>query len=151
MRDTQFVANDIERASRVLSAINLLSIDAKLTLLKSRNPIGANDLAAARQTLLEFAGELSDLIRKAEMREGHTVLGTDLRTAQLASHLRHAMMQDSPPHELAEMRLDSLPRLLDARDECALSTLVRYLDQLRSLIERHSYAEATGISGESGT
>lgn len=148
MSDEWFAANNVERTYQVLSAINLLSINAKLTLLKSENPIKAGELIQAKQDLLEFAGELSDLLEKAERREGRTILGTDPRMGQLVSYFRDTMTRHSSTDDLPRVKLDDLPSLLNAEDESSLNTLVKYLDQLRSLVEQYSYSDMVAVFGE---
>jgi hypothetical protein len=148
MSNEWFAANNVERAHQVLSAINLLSINAKLTLLESSSPIEVDELVEARKILLEFTGGLSDLLEKAEKREGRTILGTDLRMGQLASHFRDTMTSRSSTDDLHGVELDDLPSLLKAEDESSLNTLIRYLDQLRSLVEQYSYSDMVAVFGE---
>jgi hypothetical protein len=147
MSDKWFAANNVERTYQVLSAINLLSINAKLTLLKSENPIDTGELSQAKQHLLEFTAELSDLLEKADKREGHAILGTDPRMGQLASHFRQ-MTQPSPLGDSVRVILDDLPGLLEAEDESSLGVLVEYLDLLRSLVEQYSYSDMVAVFGE---
>lgn len=148
MSDEWFIANNLERTYQVLSAINLLSINAKLTLLKSENPIETGELEQAKQDLMKFANELSELIEKAERREGRTILGTDLRMGQIASHFRDVMSQYQSTGDLSKVRLDELSNLLETNNESNLSQLVEYLDQLRSLIEQYSYSDTVAVFGE---
>ncbi len=129
-----------EGAYQVLSAINLLSINAKLTLLKSENPVDADELSQAKRRLTEFASELADLLEKAGKREGHAILGTDLRMRQLVSHFRQ-MTRSSPLGNSVDVTRDDLQRLLEAEDESSLGVLIEYLDLLRSLVEQYSYSD----------
>jgi len=147
MSDKWFAANNVERTYQVLSAINLLSINAKLTLLKSENPMDTGELSQAKQHLLEFTAELSDLLEKADKREGHAILGTDPRMGQLASRFRQ-MTQPSPLGDSVRVILDDLPGLLEAEDESSLGVLVEYLDLLRSLVEQYSYSDMVAVFGE---
>jgi hypothetical protein len=148
MSNEWFAANNVERAHQVLSAINLLSINAKLTLLGSSSPIEVDEIVEAKKTLLEFTEGLSDLLEKAEKREGRTILGTDFRTGQLASCFRDTMTRRSSTDDLHGVELDVLPSLLNAEDESSLNTLIRYLDQLRSLVEQYSYSDMVAVFGE---
>lgn len=148
MSDEWFTANNVERTYRVLSAINLLSINAKLTLLKSENPIEAGELKQAKQDLMRFSNELSELLEKAERREGRTILGTDPRMGQIASHFRDVMTQYQSTGDLSKVRLDELANLIETKDESDLSKLVEYLDQLRSLVEQYSYSDTVAVFGE---
>jgi hypothetical protein len=149
MSDKWFASDNIERAYGVLSAINLLAIDAKLRLLKAENPIAAGELLQARQSLLTFAGQLSKLLQKAERREGRTILGTDSWMGHLASRFRHLTAQHQATSSLSEVALDDLSSLLDAEDDLDLTTLIHYLDGLRSLIEQYSYSDMVVVFGES--
>jgi hypothetical protein len=148
MSSEWFAANNVERAYQVLSAINLLSINAKLKLLKSENPIETGELIQAKQILLEFTSGLSALLEKAEKREGRTILGTDPRMSQLASYFRDAMTRPPYTDDLPRVKLDDLPSLLNTEDESSLNTLVKYLDHLRSLVEQYSYSDMVVVFGE---
>lgn len=148
MSDKCYSANHVERTYKVLSAINLLSISAKLTLLKANNPIDARELSQARRQLLEFTTELSSLIEKADRREGRTILGTDRRMSELVSQVRQ-LTQSSSSDTSIRLTLDDLPHLLEAEDESHQAVLVQYLDQLRSLVEQHAYSDMVAVFGES--
>ena len=86
-------------------------------------------------------------MEKAERRAGHAILGTDRWMSQLASHFRDRMKHSSTV-DLPTVTLDDLPSLLNAADESSLDTLIKYLDQLRSLVEQYSYSDMVAVFGE---
>ena len=52
MSNKWLAANNVERAYQLLSAINILSINAKLKLLEADVPISKNEIARAEKIFL---------------------------------------------------------------------------------------------------
>src|SRR2546425_1138204 len=87
MRNDWLAAAQFERTQAVLSAINTLSINAKLTLAGVENPVTACEIEQARDRLLTFVRNLSDLVSSANQSSFGTIVGTDPQMSQIARHL----------------------------------------------------------------
>lgn len=148
MSKAWFAANNVERTYRILSSINLLSINAKLKLLKSENPINAEEVIQSQEDLLGFVSELTELLEKAENRDSRTILGTDPQMGQLATRFRDEIAQRSPAKGFSGLMLAELPSLIVTEDEGRISMFIDYLDRLRFLIEQYSYSDMVTIFGE---
>lgn len=148
MSKAWLAANNIERTYRILSSINLLSIHAKLKLLKSESPIDKDELIQSQNDLLSFMSELAELLEKADKRDNHTILGTDPQMGQLATRLRDEITHRSSTRHVSRLMIEELPNLITSEKENEIRTLIHDLDQLRFLMEQYSYADMVTIFGE---
>ena len=148
MSKAWLAANNIERTYRILSSINLLSINAKLKLLKTESPIDRDELTQSQNDLLKFISELSELLDKAQKRDSRTILGTDPQMGQLATRFREEIAHNSSTKRVSKLLIDELPALITSENENEISLLIEYLDQLRFLMEQYSYADMVTIFGE---
>ena len=139
---------EFEQAHEVISAINTLSIHAKLLLAGVDDSSRNAELDKARECLLDFLGRLQAVVTDAEKHQNGAIVGTDPRLGQLAQRFLSqkgkwprpsGLYTASLPEACALIRSDSL------QDE---ERLIGFLRDLRSLVEEHAHADIVGILGE---
>lgn len=149
MKKTEWlIAQSFERGHDLLSAINTLSIHAKLTLAEIDDSARSSDVQQARALLATFLDRFEDVIQDAEHHRDGTVLGADPRFGQLAR--RYLSMKSRWPRPLAlySMSLPELRQLLAADRIEDLNRLIDSLHDLRALIEQHAHSDVVGLLGE---
>jgi hypothetical protein len=141
-------AESFESAHEVVSAINTLSIYAKLQLADLDHGAREKEAAQARDRIASFVDRLANVVQSAERRPDGSVLGVDPRLGELASKFlseRSQLPRRSPLYSVsfAEMR-----HLLSATTSEDLKKLIGLLRALRVLIEQHAHSDIVGILGD---
>ena len=140
-------AENFEYAHRAVSAINTLSIHAKLLLAGKHDAPRSAEVREARSFLREFLKRLDEVIRDAQQRRG-TVVGTDPRSRELASKFVSAKSRMPRRSVLYSTPIDELQRLVDSERSADLSRLISALRELRVVIEQHAHTDIAGILGD---
>ena len=141
-------ASSFERTHEVLSAINTLSIHAKLHLAGARDPASEEEVKAAREHLLGFLSGLDELLIEAEQEDDRAVVGADPRMVDLARRYLSARKRWPRPSVVFELPIGELSSLVRSEREEDLPRLVECLRGLRMLLEQHSVADTAGILGD---
>ena len=140
-------AASFERTHEIVSAINTLSVHAKLLLSGINDP---DDVAVkqARARLTEFLERVEALLRDAEQNGEGTVVGADPRLGDLA--LRFLSSKQRLPRQSAifSTPFDRLRELIASEQADDLQALIPCLHDLRSLVEQHSRADVASILGD---
>lgn len=148
MKNDWLTASSFERTHEVVSAINALSIHAKLVLAGIDDSANQEEVEKSRERLLAFLNRFEILLRETELGRDSTVIGTDPRLGDLA--LRYLSEKRRQPRRSPLFEI-SLAQLIDSvrteRQE-DISSLISYLRGLRSLVEQHSHADVIGILGD---
>lgn len=147
MKNDWMTTSSFERMHEVISAINVLSIHAKLVKAKVIDPTDQADIQRARDRLLTFLGRFQVLIQNAEQ-GGATVVGADPRLGELALRFLSHKRRLSHRTPLYEMSFDRLRELIKVDNSESLPDLISCLRDLRSLVEQHAYADVVDLLGD---
>jgi hypothetical protein len=139
-------ASNLERTHEILSAINTLSIHAKLALSDIEDPASATDIQRSRERLIEFLNGIEAVLEKAE-RERGAVIGTDPQLGELARRFLAPGPDAARRSRSADLPLDKLPALVSSERPEDLTSLVRYLERLRSLVEEQMHTDVADLPG----
>lgn len=148
MENDWLAALVFERMHEIVSAVNTLSIHAKLSVAGVPDPTPKAEIDKARERLTNLLGRLGPVIDGAGGRAGGTVVGADPQTRELAlrflgsqAHGEHRPRAPLPsPKALSDMvRSDR------AED---LRALILYLDELRAVIEEQAHGDMIGVLGD---
>jgi hypothetical protein len=131
-------AASFEQAHEVASAINTLSIHAKLVLDGIADPTPAEDVQQARQRLSGFLARLQAVL--ADVQRAGAVVGADPQLGDVA--LRFLSRQQGPLGKRETPRLlVELAALIESERPADLRRLVAGLQELRSLLDVHAPSE----------
>jgi hypothetical protein len=142
------IAQSFEQAHEVVSAINTLSIHAKLLLAGVDDSSRQTEVSKARECVLRFLGRLHAVVAGAENRQDGAVLGTDPRLAQLAQRFLSQRQKWPCPTGLYTASLSQVCSLIQSDSAQDQEEAVNFLRDLRALVEQHAHADVVGILGE---
>jgi hypothetical protein len=145
MNNDWLVALSLERASTIISAINTLSIHAKLTLAGVEDKVDEHELKTARANLLSFLQKLQLLIQRTERGKDHVVLGADPQFGALARQFlteNHATTMRSGQKYIS---INAFIELIQAEDPDDLATLIPHLKNLREVVERRTQVDSNHV------
>jgi hypothetical protein len=149
LKDNEWlIAQSFERAHEVVSAINTLSIRAKLTLAGVDDSSRDEDVRNARTLLLTFLDRFQAVVQDAERHRDGTVLGADPRLGQLAKTFLSVKCQWPRPSALYSSSFTEVRELLTSKRVEDLQDLINFLRDLRSLVEQHAHSDIIGILGD---
>lgn len=142
------VAQSFERAHEVVSAINTLSIRAKLTLAGIDDSSRDEEVRNAHALLLAFLDRFDAVVQDAERHRDRTVLGADPRLGQLAKKFLSAKCEWPRPSMLYSSSFSEIRGLLTSKRVEDLQGLITFLRDLRSLVEQHAHSDIIDILGD---
>lgn len=148
VKNDWLTASSFEQVHELISAINVLSIHAKLTMAGVEDPTDEDEVKRARGSLLTFLDSFQALLQDAEQNRGGTIVSADPRMGELAVRYlsqKQRLLQETP---LYDVPFDRLRELIEADDLEDLRSLVSFLRDLRSLIEQHAYTDVVELLGE---
>lgn len=142
-------ALSFERSHEVLSAINTLSIHAKLGLAQVDDARREGSVQQARKDLLAFLDRFQVAIKGKEEEVDLGALGVDPRMGQLVEqYVTTKSRWPRPTGGLYQSPLEDF-RILLASDKLEDQTkIIDCLRELRHLIEEHSRADNSVILGD---
>ena len=142
------VSQSLERSLDIISAINRLSVHAKLQLAGVSDSASAEETDAARIAVKDFVGTLSDLIEQTQESQDQITFGADPRLGSLARKFLAPRELGGGTTMCRPDDLKDLQRLLEQGDTGDQEALIRNLAQLRSVLEQHSQADAAVVFNE---
>ena len=148
MNNEWLSTSSFEQMHEVISAINTISIHAKLTLAGANNPVKKTDVDQAKEELQHFIDRLQDLVQSSEQENNGTIIGADPRLGKLAVRYLSEKSRLSTQTAFYDISFDELKGLIKSEEPEDLSQLIPYLRDLRSLVEQHSYTDVTDLLGE---
>jgi hypothetical protein len=142
------VTQSLERSLEVISAINRLSINAKLRLAGLVDTALDSELEGARCLVQNFVSTLSGLATQAQESQDRIAFGADPRLSTLARQFLSDKSQStgSIAYDLEELK--ELGTLLSPGEAIDYPLLIEELAHLRSALEQHSQADAAIIFSE---
>jgi hypothetical protein len=141
-------ASSFERVSEITSAINTLSINAKLRLACLKDPADPAQVGRAKIRLVAFLGELQKLIDSVGKQQGEVIVGADPRLGELTIQYLAEQRRLPPRAELFTLSLPQLVVLIESDSDDDLSKRVECLESLRSILEQHAHADVAGMFGD---
>ncbi len=120
-------SQSLERSLDVISAINRISIHAKLRLAGIEDTASPEELNSARRSLTTFLGTLSEVIERAGGTQDKIAFGADPRLGNLARKFLVLPGQSTDAVSYRVEDLKDLKTLLDAGDSADDEALVRGL------------------------
>ncbi len=141
-------ASSFERVHDIISAINTLSIHAKLMLRGVPDPVDEAEVVRSRTYLFEFLNRFQHVLSSAEQSSDGTVVGVDPRLGELAVRYLSQKQRRYGESRLFTVPVDQLREVAESVLPENLHTLVAYLDDLRTLLEQNSRADVVGVLGE---
>lgn len=148
MKNDWLTASSFERMFSLVSAINTLSISAKLKIAEVASPISIHEVEQARSILNEFLSNLQDVMQNAEKEQYGIVVGTDPRLGELALQYMTEQKRLPPRSKLFTLSISQLKELIYSDQSGTLNELIDCLEALRTLIEQHTQADVAGILGD---
>ena len=142
------VTQSLERSLEVISAINRLSINAKLRLARVADTATDKDIEASRSLVQSFVSTLSDLVTQAQESQDRIAFGADPRLSNLARQFLSDKSQTSGSVAYRLDELKELESLLSKGEDVDGRLLIDELAHLRSALEQHSQADAAIIFNE---
>lgn len=130
-RNDWLAASSFEQAHEVASAINTLSIHAKLMLDGVEDPTPVEDVQKARRRLSNFLKRLQAVLCETE--STGVLIGTDPQLGDVAGRFLSRQVRE-PGRREAPRLLTELPTLIESDCEEDLHRLVAGLQELRSLV-----------------
>jgi hypothetical protein len=148
MKNKWLAATHFERMHEVISAINTLSINAKLRLAGIPNPVDSNELTEARKLLTNFLQHFFKLVGVAEANTREVIIGDDPRIGDLLESFFVEKQRAGDAEGLYNISPEDLQVLIDAEETSKLERLVVCLRDLRLLIEAHSQTDISNLLGD---
>jgi hypothetical protein len=124
-------ASSFEQAHELASAINTISIHAKLLLSGAQDPTPESEIKRSRAHLLSFLKRLQTIVKDTKKRG--PVVGADPHMEDLARAFLVGGSADSGAHEAPRL-LDEIPNLVESEKPSDLNRLLKDLERLRSLV-----------------
>jgi hypothetical protein len=139
MKSDWLAASSFERTHETISAINTLSIHAKLTLTNIPDPASEADLESARQHLIAFLNRLQALLEGARPSQGGAVVSADPQLGELA--MRYLLDDRSRPGRTpsSAVPMSAVVDLVRSERREDMEALVEHLRSLRTLLEQYSH------------
>lgn len=148
MKNDWLAASSFERTHEIVSAINTLSIHAKLAVASIDDSVDAGHVQEARARLTEFLDRFSPVLREAEGSQDSAVVGADPQLSELAISFLSARRRSPQRSALFETPIAQVRALVQSERREDLPTLISCLEGLRSLIEQNAHADVVGILGD---
>lgn len=148
MSNNWLAAESFERAHSIISALNTLSIHAKMILANVDDTARSTEVMKARAILRAFLESFGAIVKEAERTREGMVTGADPRLSQLARTFvakRRQWPQHSP---LYDVTLSEVDALLESDMPDNLRQLIAYLQELRVLLEQNVHADIVRLLGE---
>lgn len=148
MNNDWMAASSFGRAFEVISAINILSIHAKLLLGGNQDPQSEKTIKKARNTLLNFINNLDHLLSSADSQQDGMIIGSDPRMSELAQIFISGKQSYPIDSDLFRSPLDLFQGLVLSDDPGDMPRLIAFLQELRALIEQHSHTDIIEVLGD---
>ena len=148
MKHEWLTTSNFERTQEVLSAINALSIYAKLRIAGVSDPNGEVEVRQAKEDLIDFLNRLQTSVQDAQDDGDGIVTRADPRFGELAKRYLSRKQQSAQQSVSHELSIDHLRALVEQDDIKEFPMLISYLRDLRGLIEEHAHADVVALLGE---
>jgi hypothetical protein len=141
-------ARSFERAHEVISAINTVSMHAKLSARGIADTTRTDEARKARAVLTDFLAKLGTLVAVAQRDPEAVGAGADPRLGNLARRFVAAQKHWPQQSALYAQPAQDLVQLLSSADLHDQERLIGCLRELRNLIEQNVHSDVVGILGD---
>jgi hypothetical protein len=148
VKNNWLAASNFERMYQVISAINTISVYAKLKVAGVDEPTDELELRQAREELTRFITQFDGQLHEAEQRQDGVVVGDDPRFGELTVRYLSAKRQWLEPSGLYKIPLADLAAMIQTERPQDLPQMIECLRELRILLELHSQADVRDILGD---
>lgn len=139
----------LQHDQSLISAINTLSINTKLSLTGTVDDQRGAAVDQAKQKLNAFFQNISSILQVIEEDESEPIPKTDPRLSQLVEKFVMARQDRQHFHSpLFQGQVSQVQQLLNAEDKEDQRLLIQCLDELRSVLQEHMSADAEQVMGE---
>ena len=132
----------------LITAINIISINAKLCLANKPHAVDQNDIDKARRTLSKFLNEFGGVLENTERDQDGLVVGSDPRFSQLVSDFLAERRRLPNKSALFVIPISELSKLVNSDDVADMAKLIDLLRELRNVLEHHSRSDFLGVIGD---
>lgn len=148
MKNDWLTTSSFERAFEIVSAINILSIHAKLKIANAADPANSEEIKKAQYTLSKFLEALASLVENTQKNQSGIILGTDPRFSELALHYMSEQHRLPPRSILFTFSMKQLDELVKSQKAEDMPTLIECLTSLRVMIEQYTQTDIAGMFGD---
>ncbi|CAG0993780.1 hypothetical protein ANAEL_02457 [Anaerolineales bacterium] len=148
MKSDWMTASSFSRAREVISAINIVSIYAKLVSTNEEYPHNLDDLNHAREKLSAFLSDFGRLIEKGISDQDGIIIGSDPRFSELAKMFIEERRHLPQKSTLFKLPTEKLIHLVRSNNPEEMPELIACLRDLRNILDQHSHSDIVGILGE---
>jgi hypothetical protein len=132
-----------------MSAINTLSIYAKLSIAGISGRTNESKVQNARENLLRFVSQLQVLLANAEKSQDGTIVGADPQFGELAAHYLSEQQKPEPLRaKFYTISLSDFKDLISSHNIDDFPALLTCLRDLRSLVEQNFHSNVVDILGD---
>jgi hypothetical protein len=147
-RNDWMITQSLERSLEVISAINRLSINAKLRVAGLSDTATDDEIKSARSVVQSFVSTLGALVTQARESEDRIAFGADPRLSNLARQFLSDRPQGPGFVAYSLDELKELEYLLSQGENADRRLLIDELAHFRSALEQHTQADAAIIFNE---
>ncbi len=148
MKSEWLTTSSFERAFEIVSAVNTLSIHAKLKLAEIDDPVDSIEVENARKTLLDLLTKLESLLTNAERDQSKIIVGVDPRLAELALQYLAEKRRLPPRSSLFALSLAELSKLIQSTRREDMAKQIECLESLRLMLQQFAQSDVAGIFGD---
>jgi hypothetical protein len=148
VKNDWLTTSSFERAFNVVSAINIVSIHAKLTKAGMKNPIDNAEIKNAQVKIIDFLDTLQSLMNDTEKNQNGIVVGADPRLGELALFYMAERRRFPPRSQLYTISITEFEKIIQSNNKKDMDTLVSCLESLRSIVEQYAQTDIAGMFGD---
>lgn len=141
-------ASSFSRTREVMSAINTISIYAKIVATNGAYPHNLDELEHARTKLCSFLYDFGNLVEKGISEQDGIIIGSDPRLGELAKIFIEEKRHLPQKSTLFKLPTDKLIKLVKSNNTEEMPELIACLRDLRNILDQHSHSDTVGILGE---
>lgn len=148
MKNRWLAASNFERMHEIISAINTTSINAKLSLTGSQEPVAESELAKAQELLRDFLSQFYSQLQTMEQNADGAVVGNDPRIGELLESYLEEKRRSPNTSGLYAISSSEFLNLIKTTSLDEFPHLIECLRDLRTLLEQHSQVDINNILGD---
>lgn len=148
MKNRWLSASNFERMHEIISAINTISVNAKLSLAGVQEPVAENELTKAQGLLGDFLSQFFTQLQTTEQNADGTIVGNDPRVGELLESYLVEKKRSPTTSGLYTTSPGELLNLVKTATKEDYPRLIECLRDLRTLLEQHAQVDINNILGD---
>ena len=137
MKPQELAVRSFHENQKLLSAVNTLSINAKLEMAGRIDLKSEKRVAEAKRVLKSFFEELDVIVQRAEETEAKPLLGVDARRGEFVRNFIAAKRNLRIDSRSLNGKLSDITQLIYSDEENDKKEILLVLEELRTLLEEH--------------